>query len=52
MCVVEMMAAVSAEATERGGGGGDTSSIVASKFTLSQSACDQGVTGCMLTESS
>ena len=41
MCVVEMMAAMSAEATERGGEGG----IVASKFTLSQSACDQGVTG-------
>jgi hypothetical protein len=26
-----------------GGEGGDTSSIVASKFTLSQSACDQKV---------
>ena len=42
------MAAMSAEATERGGEGGDTSSIVASKFTLSQSSCDQGVTGCRL----
>ena len=39
--MVEMMAAMSAEATERGGEGGDTSSIVASKFTLSQSACEQ-----------
>jgi len=40
------MAAVTAEATaEERGEGGDTSSIVASKFTLSLSACDQGVTG-------